>query len=151
MMMSVAAFPLIPSCPQKLGDPYDDLAENVPEELTRFIWRNFGSMHFDDFLIGGLVVASGMEPYTALTIGDSNDLEDHHSNGSPFWSYKVCGSQIFYSKGRLRGGSGMRCGGIGLNFGVCSRYQTFHDKPSRITWLVFRVRLRGEMLLACLR
>ena len=101
MMMSVAAFPLIPSCPQKLGDPYDDVAQNVPEELTRFIWRNFGSIHFDDFLIGGLVVASGMEPYTVLTMGDSNDLQEHHPNGSPFWSYKVCGSQIFYSKGAL--------------------------------------------------
>ena len=62
---------------------------------------NFGSMHFDDFLIGRLVVASGMEPYTVLTMGDSNDLEDHHPNESPFWSYKVCGNQIFYSKGAL--------------------------------------------------
>ena len=62
---------------------------------------NFGSMHFDDFLIGGLVVASGMEPYTVLTMGHSNDLEDHHRNGSPFWSYKVCGNQIFYSTGAL--------------------------------------------------
>ena len=58
-------------------------------------------------------------------------------------------SSFMLRNGRLRGGSAMYCGGISLNFAVCSHYQTFHDKLSRITWLLFRVRLGGEMRLTC--
>ena len=36
-----------------------------------------------------------------------------------------------------------------LNFAVCSHYQTFHDKLWRITWLLFRVSLGGEIRLTC--
>ena len=62
---------------------------------------NFGSVFFDDLLIGGTAMASGIEPYTVLTIGDSNHLTDHHPNVSPFWNYKACGHDVFYSKGAL--------------------------------------------------
>ena len=62
---------------------------------------HFGSVPFDDLLIGGTAMASGIEPYTVLTIRDSNYLTDHHPNGSPFWNYKVCGHDVFYSKGAL--------------------------------------------------
>ena len=36
-------------------------------------------------------------------------------------------SSFMFRNGRLRGGSAMYCGGISLNFAVCSHYQTFHD------------------------
>ena len=111
IILSIAAFPLVPLFPQelgdqhdrfvKLGDQHDRLAENVPEELTHFIWRNFGSVPFDDLLIGGTAMVSGMMPDAELTIGDSNHLSDHHPNVSPFWNYKICGHGVFYSKGAL--------------------------------------------------
>ena len=101
MMLSVAAFPSIPLFPKTNGEQHDHLADNVPEELTRFIWMNFGSVPLDEFLIGSTATAWGIEPYTWLTIGDSNYLSDHHPNGSPYWNYKVCVHEFFYSKGSL--------------------------------------------------
>ena len=63
---------------------------------------NFGSMHVDDeFLEGSTAMASGIEPYTVLNIGDSNYITDHDPNESPYWNYKVCGHELFYSKGAL--------------------------------------------------
>ena len=97
----VAAFPCRPLFTQHLENQHHHLAENVPEELVRFIWMNFGSMHFDDDLVGSTAMASGIEPYTVLNIGDSNYITDHDPNGSPYWNYKVCGHELFYSKGAL--------------------------------------------------
>ena len=73
----------------------------MPEELTRFIWMNFGSVPFDDLLIGSAAMALGIEPYTVLSIGDSDYITDHDPNESPYWNYKVCGHELFYSKGAL--------------------------------------------------
>ena len=58
-------------------------------------------MPFHDLLIGSTAVASGIEPYTVMTTGDSNNRQGLYPNESPFWSYKVCGDEIFYSKGAL--------------------------------------------------
>ena len=101
MILSVAAFPSIPLIQQELGHQHAHLAENVPEELTRFIWMNFGSVPLDERLMGGTAMASGIEPCTELTIGDPEYLADHHPNESPFWFYKACGHDLFYSKGAL--------------------------------------------------
>ena len=84
MMLSVAAFPSIPLFPKTNGEQHDHLADNVPEELTRFIWMNFGSVPFDERLIGGTAMASGIEPCTVLKIGDSEYLTDHHPNEMSF-------------------------------------------------------------------
>ena len=101
IIANVAAFPCRPLFTQHLQNQRDHLADNVPEELVRFIWMNFGSMHVDDDLIGSTAMASGIEPYTVLNIGDSNYITDHDPNESPYWNYKVCGHELFYSKGAL--------------------------------------------------
>ena len=103
MILSVAAFPRCPLFPQKLENQHHHLAENVPEELTRFIWMNFGSVPFDDLLIASTAIAWGIEPYTVLDIGEflHNHLADYHPHESPYWNYKVCGHELFSSKGAL--------------------------------------------------
>ena len=97
MILSVAAFPSITFFSQGFGHQHDHSTEHVPEELTSFIWMNFGSEHH----IGGIAMASGLEPCTVLTIGDSVHLTDHHPNKKPFWNYKACGHDLLYSKGAL--------------------------------------------------
>ena len=101
MILSVAAFPSTQLSSQESGRQHDHLIENVPEELTRFIWMNFGSVFFDEHLIGGTAIASGIEPCTVLTIGDSVHFTDHHPNEKPFLNYKACGHDLLYSKGAL--------------------------------------------------
>ena len=101
MILSLAALPSISLCSQRLGHQHTHPADNVPEDLTRFIWMNFGSMLFDEGSIGGTAIAWGIEPYTVLTIGGSEDLTDHHPNDNPFWNYKACGHDLCYSKGAL--------------------------------------------------
>ena len=58
-------------------------------------------MQLHDDLIGSTAMASGIEPYTVFNIGDSNYITHHHYNESPYWNYKVCGHELFYSKGAL--------------------------------------------------
>ena len=75
--------------------------DNVPEDLTSFIWMNFGSMLFDEESIGDTARVGEIDPYTVLTIGDSEYLPDHYHNENPFWNYKASGHDLFYSKGAL--------------------------------------------------
>ena len=103
MILTVAAFRCCPLFPQGPENQHHYLADNVPEELTRFIWRNFGSVFFDDLDIASTAIAWGIEPHTVLDIGEflHNHLADYHPNDSPYWNYKVYGHEILYSKGAL--------------------------------------------------
>ena len=101
MILSLAALPSFSFYSQRLGQQDTHLVDNVPEDLTRFIWINFGSMLFDEESIGDTAIVGGIYPYTALTIGGSEYLPDHHHNENPFWNYKACGHDLFSSKGAL--------------------------------------------------
>ena len=97
MILSLAALP----SSQRRRHQHTHLVANVPENLTRFIWRNLGSVPFDENLIGGTAIAWGIQPHTVLTIGDSQNLREHHPNENPVWNYMTYGHDLFYSKGAL--------------------------------------------------
>ena len=101
MILSVATFSSMSSYSSAFEHQHAHLTERVPEELTRFIWMNFGSVPFDERLMGSCVTAWGIEPCTELTLGDSPYLTDHHPNDMPFWDYMTCAHDLFYSKGVL--------------------------------------------------
>ena len=101
MILSLAALPSMTLFSQRRRHQHTHLVANVPEDLTRFIWMNFGSVPFDENLIGGTAIAWGIEPHTLLTIGDSQYLTHHHPNENPVWNYMTCGHDLFYSKGAL--------------------------------------------------
>ena len=52
MILSLAALPSFSFCSQRLGQQHTHLVDNVSEDLTSFIWMNFGSMLFDEESIG---------------------------------------------------------------------------------------------------